>query len=188
MVKRIALAAILLALLAARCGGTLGPVWARAIEGRVVDARTGEPVPGAIVEAFHPVYTLGFRAPGRIGETWTTTDAAGRFLVPGRLALTWLPASRTDPLPELVVFHPEFGWTTQLFRRNGRSEFPGWDRIEVQLAVEPRMREHMRTVRGASRVCGTLGPDACREACRMIYGEAARCEGRRKAPRPTQQR
>jgi len=175
-----ALAFLLLALLAARCGATMGPVWARPLEGRVIDEVTGAPVPGAIVHVFHDVW--GFGVPGTpegsLASVWTHTDADGRFVVPGRLAITWLPATGTVRWQKVVVFHPDYGTLSEDFERDGIWTPPVDGQVRLALRRNRFQVEAMRTQQTTRDVCYGLGRSACREACRIVYWNPDRCSDR----------
>ncbi len=175
--KKGAVAFLLLGLLAARCGATIGPVWARHLEGQLVDEITGAPVPGAIVHVFHEVWGLAaLGAPeGRLASVWTRSDADGRFVVPGRLAITWLPVTGTVRWQEVVVFHPEYGTSSEDFERDGIWTPPVDGHVLLELSRNRLQLEEMRTQRTTAHVCYGLGRTACREACRIVYWDPDRC-------------
>jgi hypothetical protein len=166
----------LLALCALQAGCTLGPIWARHLDGRVVDARTGDPIPGATVFAsFEVSGGMGFTSARTTNTRWTTTDSDGRFVLTGRFAVWPDTLAAFKNAPTVDVFHPDYGLSVTAFGGHRGRHFPGWRGLVLE--VEPsvldldQLLENHRTL----SLCHGLDNHACRHLCRVAYGEAAPC-------------
>lgn len=103
------LSAAALAFCALACVPGLGPVRLAAVEGRVVDARTGAPLAGAeVVEWWRGAGRFAGPQPVQHAR-WATSDAQGRFALAGSTA--WSPRMwllRTYG-PSYSVYHADYG-------------------------------------------------------------------------------
>lgn len=167
-------------LLGASAGCAIGPVYARRVEGRVVDMDTGQAIAG--VEVFsryeaHPL--LGWLEgpnPRRFDHRWATTDAEGHFAIPGHLAMTFYAwPSYTKRYPLFEVVHPSYGW--QGWGYDQGEPFPGWRKLEIVIRPNPYTLRMMRDdpERGWPSFCTFLSRDACRRACEVLLGSVQAC-------------
>jgi len=104
MKRSVLIAAVVICLLGAIAGRCSLYLYEEEYAGRIVDAGTGDPVPGAVVLAvWYAAFPL-VRGPFYLYEDAmeTTTDAAGRFAIPGR-GLQFF--SRLRPV-HVTVFKP----------------------------------------------------------------------------------
>jgi hypothetical protein len=149
-----------------------GPIWARRLEGQVVDKATGKPVPGA--EVFVNYWYESARA--GVDWRWTTTDAEGRFVFPGHPAIYYFGRGgcvhRRDKYPTVEVLDPAYG----VFAL-GRRLDPYWswrdNRIEIerdatQLSIFERDRKH-----NDAGECNGMPSAARMRCCEVLYGADA---------------
>lgn len=169
--------ALLALLLTPAFGCAIGPVWARRLEGRVIHAETGEPVEGALVLQQYQV--MGGDLTYTFDDQWTTTDAQGRFAIPGHIALTaGPPFTYTEDFPLIEVVHRGLK-TSHFFSWDSDPEhplrvFPGWRQLE--LAIKPGRSAHVfeKTWLWGS-LCSGYSSEACAQLCKLAYGSAEAC-------------
>lgn len=161
---------------------TCGPVWGRRVEGQVVDKRTGDPVEGAGVFTHYTVPKLQSLA---VDWRWTTTDADGRFTIPGHVAVLWLGRfgllKKTDKYPTFYIVHPRYGQSLQSFGDAGHY-WPGWRSLDFEMEQNDfdleRIREPHRLHNWANLcVWPGMPPAATDECCRILWGSADICRG-----------
>ena len=164
-------AAVVLAFLVAGC--TLGPVWSRRLEGRVIDERTGKPVAGAVVTASYRVLFLGTHGSGgdlQVGSTMT--DADGRFQLHGRFSFVFGPLAMTRPNPEVRAFHPEFG----LGMACRGSHCPS-DRLDLEIRMEDDddTLDDLLVGNRPRGICDGAREETCQRLCQAAYADAGLC-------------
>jgi len=135
----------------------------------VVDAATGEPVPGAAVTVYHSV-GLAFTHGGAItvAERHARTDAEGRFAVPGTLHVM-MEGGGTSAEPRVSVAHPEYGWASV-----GAGKRPE-ERLHVQVRLDRAPDEIEDLLEATDRSCWPVCPDSFWWSC---LGNAACVERR----------
>jgi len=142
----------------------MGPIWAPRIEGRVVDARTGEPVAGAGVFSG---YTYQSRYEWDV--RWTTTDASGRFAIPGHFAVLFGRFTFLADVdgPHVSVMHPAYGihdkghWHARQVR---------FRELEFRLEPDLTWRQAFGIGSGAA-ICGDWPYEVCDAACEIMWGK-----------------
>ncbi len=149
-----------------------GPIWARQLEGQVIDKATGKPVPEAEVFALYQM-----RLGGTIDWRWTTTDAEGRFVIPGHLAIFYFGRrgifDQTDKYPLIEVLHPAYG----RFWWGGGNYEPDWSWRNVRIEIERDAiwlkgleRDRKREDAG---LCNYMPSTARIRCCELLFGSDA---------------
>ena len=156
---------IALALAGSSLGCALGPIYARRVEGQVIDKRTGAPVANALVFAVYEMVWREERYP--LDTRWDKTDAEGRFAIPGRFSMTLgPPLSQTDRDFFVRVVHPEFGW----FGREEAKEI-GRFGYDFLFEIEPNSLRRLFKKPGEwGSLCTGLGSEGCHAMCLYAYG------------------
>jgi len=156
-----------------------GPIWARRLEGQVIDKATGQPVPGA------EVFVHYWFGKGRMGVDWrwVTTDTEGRFVFPGHTAIYHFGlggcVGPMDRYPSIEVLHPEYG----TFFWGGGDYEPDWSWRDVRIEVE-RDAARLEIFEDARKrrdpgICGTASGFADEIArkrmrcCEVLFGDEA---------------
>jgi hypothetical protein len=167
-------------LLGAGAGCAIGPVYARRLEGRVVDRETGQGVAGTEIFSWYEAHPLlGWLEgpePRRFDHRWATTDESGRFAIPGHLAITFYAwPSYTKRHPSFKVVHPQYGWIFKGYDKHDR--FPGWREVEFSIQPDPVTLSLLMNdpERGWPSFCSVLGREGCRRACEVLLGSVQAC-------------
>lgn len=175
------LALISLLLLATGC--SVAPIYARRIEGRVVEWKTGKPVAGAeVFAAYQGTHARGNRA-YTIDWRWTTSAEDGSFAIPGHFKLNLIPPDgQTEPHPVFIILHREYGKQWRSFGGDAAQDFPGWREIVLEIERGPGSFLFAETHRWSS-LCRGLSEGACDRMCVVAYGSLEACyEGGRFPP------
>lgn len=151
------------------------PRWSPAIQGRVVDGTTGEPVEGAFVRATYfgeiPIRTPGETNTRELDSRWDLTDAEGRFLIEGAWRERFhFPFVTWSVSPKLFVIHPMHGFFS--FWLHGD---PNLDNLELKVVGT---RESVRDVSDPGNfhfLCIDWLDKACAPACEVAYGSSDPC-------------
>jgi hypothetical protein len=172
----------LVILLGVTSGCALGPIYARRVEGKVVEKATGKPVAGAEVFAGYEV-SWGNHSEV-IDWHWTTTAADGSFAIPGHVKLILgPPVSRTERYPFFLAVHPKYGTFSQGFGGSAAEDFPGWRSIVFE--IEPSLsRELFEEPHNWAGLCSGLSKEACDRMCAVAFGTLEECyRGGRRRPK-----
>lgn len=122
-VGRFGIATALAAVALGLAGCSLGPVWKRPIEGRLIDAHSGDPIAGAWVEATYRAFVIGPHGTSPpIHTERTRTDAEGIFRFEGGFLIHFMVGASSDFKPDIEVFHPAYGNTSWNFHRGYTNE------------------------------------------------------------------
>ena len=158
----------------------IGPIWARRLEGRVIDAGTGQPVPGVEVFASYvavPLLTGAGNAD--FDYHFTTTDAQGHFAIAGHFASqAWRFLSWTRSKPDFWLVHRSYGDLLYEYSTASQGLPADWQSLELRI----RPNEDSLRVLSKPENAGDLGPclsydpDACRRACVVWWGSLDVCE------------
>jgi hypothetical protein len=133
---RLLTSALTLALLAcALTACAIGPIWARRLEGRVIDTGTGLPVPGVEVFASYvavPLLTGAGQAD--FDYHFTTTDAQGHFAIAGHFASqAWRFLSWTRPNPDVWLLHRSYGKLLYSYSTASQALPDDWQNLELKI-------------------------------------------------------
>lgn len=166
------LAAVTLGAVACSC--SYGPVWEPRLEGTVVDASTGEPIVGVLVEASYSRRIPGlFHASIRdSSQGWAYTDPDGRFVIPGRWKVAISePLTSWSATPSITTYHPDYDWN---FDELPRAVLPHWDGFTIRIGNRDDFAplEHERESPGHACL---FSEAACLEFCRMAFPGADDC-------------
>jgi hypothetical protein len=110
--------------------------YAEPFHGRVIDAQTLEPIPGAIVGARWVLWVIWVGNREVLSEAQTVTDLNGNYTIPGRLMLRWQPLGWLDESdPAMVVFKAGYKaeFLTNDVGRNGWVRRSLWNGVEIEL-------------------------------------------------------
>ena len=160
-----------LALLGSSLGCALGPIYARRVEGVVLDKRTGEGVAGAEVFVVYEIVQGSHR---RAADTrWATTDAEGRFAIPGVFSMTLgPPPSVTDRNYFVRVVHPDYGKFSSVANRRVET----WPHHRFVFEIEPNSQRGLfESPRHWASLCRGLNSKGCDRMCEYAYGSAEAC-------------
>lgn len=82
-----------------------------AIEGKVVDLETGEPISGAAVHAsyYTTFYNMIEPTSWYLNSQETLSDDKGEFVIPSQLAFAFRPMNLFDEYVDITIFKPGFG-------------------------------------------------------------------------------
>jgi len=119
--------------------------YAKPFHGRVVDARTHEPIAGAIVGARWVLQMWGIGERDSIREAQTVTDSNGNYAIPGAMMLRWPLVGWLDfSDPTMAVFKSGYKaeFLTNGVDRNGWLRRSRWDAIEIELYRFQGIPEH----------------------------------------------
>lgn len=158
---------------------TCGPIWGRRVEGKIVDKRTGEPIEGAGVFAF---YTIPQLHSFPVDWRWTTSDAEGRFAIPGHMAFVWLGRfgflARTDRFPTFQIVHPQYGESLEAFGDEGHF-WPGWRSLRFEMEPDAyeleQIREPHRLHNWEEFCLDWMPAHITDECCRILWGSPDVC-------------
>lgn len=152
----------------------IGPIYARRVEGKVVDKRTGVPVAGAEVFASYPV-TVPAGHSYEIGHRWATTGNDGRFAIPAHIAVTLgPPISWTRKYPTFDVVHRDYGVFGFSYGKSA-DKFPGWRNLVFEIEPEISRGLFENTLHWAS-LCRGMPRKACDRMCMVAYGSVEPCK------------
>ena len=155
--------------LAAACnslGCALGPIYARRVEGEVVDKQTGKPVADALVFA---VYDVEWRSERyEVDTRWARTDAHGRFAMPGHFSMTFGPPfSYTDREYAVFVMHRDYGTFVEVADQRVES----WPHHRFRLEIEPNVtRSLFEKPAEWPSLCRGISREGCDAICLYAYG------------------
>jgi hypothetical protein len=155
------------------------PLLAMPRQGRVVDAKTGKPVAGALVLLGYQILQgVGIHRAENLETRWTETDSEGRFRFGVKLfddiGSRWAFRART---PSLIVYHKDYESGGASFDHQGYGlpffEIPvrlkPFDEEEIRkLPLDPR--EHYRNPRHLVDFCSGRSEAACQHICEWLYG------------------
>jgi hypothetical protein len=155
-----------LVLAAVNAGCTLGPIWARRVEGQVIDKHTGAPVVDALLITVYDAF-IALDGRAEMDTRWATTDAEGHFVIPGRLSLTFPhPMWFTDRNYAVYVFHPTYGSFLEMSGRRVES----WPHHRFVFELEPDgSRLWFRDRSDYSNLCGGFGDEGFGRCCEYAY-------------------
>ena len=164
----------------------IGPIWARRLEGRVIDAGTGQPVPGVEVFASYVAQPL-FGGSGDLDFDYrfTTTDPEGHFAIPGHLAsLAWRLLSWTRSKPDVWLLHRSYGKILYEYSTASQGLPADWQSLELRIRPNEDSLRALSKPAGADGLCSGNHPDVCRRACIVWWGNLDVCEQENVVPRP----
>jgi antitoxin component YwqK of YwqJK toxin-antitoxin module len=143
------------------------------IQGRLVDATTGEPIADAMIFVEHPVTDLSARglnhsfSAGATGGAWAATDRDGRFRLPRALVRSAPdPSLGVSVAPTLVVLHPDFKDPYALLPDHTGS----WDEVSLEALPDPKRRRRFDRERGRthSDLCHRVHDVRSFERCQAL--------------------
>lgn len=167
------LALVLGALLLVTSGCAIWPIWSRRMEGRVIDAETGEGIEGAEVFLIWSLWGMVPMA-GRsdFGHRWVTTDADGHFVFSGHIeGRPWAFPAYTELRPSFEILHRSYGSFGAGFTRKAPES---WRKLEFRIRPDERQLAWLNDPRYFGSLCSDLGP-GCRRACEVWWGSDEPC-------------
>jgi hypothetical protein len=173
---RLLSAVAIVSLLACTTACALGPIYARRIEGKVVEKGTGKPVAGAEVFAGYEVNSPYFGV-DYTDWRWVTTEEDGSFAIPGHVwVILGPPLGRTEPYPGFQVLHKDYGMSGVSYSGRPASAFPGWRNIVLEIERGPGLQIFEDPNQQLS-ACPELmsSDDACERMCVIFYGSVEAC-------------
>ena len=169
-------------------GCTLGPVWARRVEGVVVDADTGDPLPGTLVATSYQVALggLGHSSFG-VGKRIAVADAEGRFEISGHFAFTHMPIplGSSNDFPIIVAFHPAYGGVPgpdlqPEYWKSVAEPDPSHTSLVIRMSrVESQLDQYLDAETEWYEVCTNAyvrDDEACQRMCELAYLGGRACE------------
>jgi hypothetical protein len=174
LTSRVALALVSCALSAC----AIGPIWARGLEGRVVDAGTGQPVPGVEVFASYVAEPL-LTGAGDVDFDYhfTTTDEQGHFAIPGHFASqAWRFLSWTRTKPDVWLLHRSYGKILYSYSTASYGLPEDWQNLELKIRPYEDSLRVLSKPENAGALCVGDHPDVCRRACVVWWGSLDVCE------------
>jgi hypothetical protein len=150
-------------------GCALGPIWARAIEGQVTDAETGQPVAGAHVFASYVCSSSLDPSHENYAFRWATTDSEGRFAISGRPATRfWAIGCISRWNPDVAVLDRRYGIHSKWFSGSGPP--PDWHHVVFEIRRDSKEIEDLDSAKDLYPLCSNHTVD-CYRACELWYGE-----------------
>jgi len=170
---------VVIVVIAVLSGCGLVPRWSPRVEGRLFDARTGDPIEGA--EIFAGYLFVSFNTAVPYDVRWTTTDVDGRFAIPGHLrGPSPSILAKISSLPHFNVLHPEYGYfqfhfDTEYLYGFPALEFPGYRNLEFRIEPSELELQIATTPDFYLRMCPSRDRDLCVRACEVAYGSLEPC-------------
>lgn len=149
--------------------GGCAPLYSPHLSGRIVDAQSNQPVPGAELFTHLEVQGLGGGEPnvGSTPDRWTTTDAEGRFTFERKLIDPFFSyfITRVEPTPPLLVVDRRYG-KIYLEVPDDKAQ---WS--DLSFAVSPRRASflYFESRREWPSLCSGW-EEACTRMCDIAYG------------------
>ena len=164
---------LLIVLILAISTSGCAPIVSPALAGRVVDAATGEPIPGAeVFTEVHVVYRFAISG-ASFDWRYTTADGEGRFSFPRQRSEEWLNRFfYSVEYPSLSVAHREYGNIPVPIGKDPNA----W--LEIVARIEPipweveAIRKARPTVVDRDHTCSGLPSRRC---CDVLFSRPDLC-------------